>query len=230
MIKKTMRDYKKELKATNVTLDTKKGTVTRDSYDKSDYNNTLKLLKRLEKKYDIDLSTYREKLIYQNKEFNKAIKAFNESTDKDTFDLQFVDKQLQHTIKEINQLNPSSHGEKALEKIKATQKTNEELANDLTTYMSDKTGLSETEINKYLYPTGEEEKSYYEKIIEYMESGYSYGLSKEKVDTWYNTPRLDNIDDVIKKYVPEEEQKRVSETRQFYQTLMLTNLKGYKNL
>lgn len=231
MIKKTVRDLKRELKSTNVTLDTKTRTVKRDIYDQRDYSNTLRLLKRLETKYNIDLSQYREKLIYQNKEFRTAIRTFNKSKEKDTFDLQFTDKQLQRTIKEINQLNPARRGVEGLKKLQATQKSQEELADELTRYMSVETGLSDVEVNKYLYPTGEEETSYYEKLMEYVETGYSYAVAKELTDDWYSeTPTINNITDVIEYYVDESEQKRVNEQFNFYQSLMLTNLKGYKNL
>lgn len=232
MIKKSTREIKKELKAVNVTYNSKTKKVTRDAYDQKDYNNTLKLLKRLENKYNVDLSQYREKLIYQNREFTKAIREFNKAEIKDTFDLQFTDRQLQATIRDIQDLNPMNRSDSTeyIKKLFTTQKSNSELAEELTRKMSDEIGLSEEEINKYLYPTGEEEKSYYEKLMEYIENGYSYEISKSKTDEWYSTPHLNNIDDVIQNYVPEKEQKRVREMRKFYQRLMLTNLGGYKNL
>lgn len=231
-----MKTLTQQLKSVNVNYNKVSKTVTRDAYEKSDYNNTLRLLKRLEDKYNIDLTLYRDKLIYQNKEFNKAIKEFNKAEYKDTFDLEFTDKQLQHTIREIQELNPSTKSSlkaDTIEELYATQKSNKELATDLSEYFTRITGLDTEEIDKYLYPTGEDEKSYYESLYDFLEDGLGYIDAKAMTDAEYyehQNRKIYNIYDIIDYHVPKSEQVSARHKLKLYQSLMVTNMHAYENL
>lgn len=216
---------KRELKKTinkirNVEFENDK--IVFDEISQKNYNNTLKELSRLELVYNIDLNFLRNELKKQRSELQKAINKSNKNNN-DNNSLIDIDREsglLTDIEDTIHYLNPNRKSEQykqeTLDILKMTQKHNQDIADFEEEYWIKLTGLDIDTIDRYLFPTGEEEKSWYEQYLELVDNGYDEESARIVTNKMYvennnNSIKIYNMNDVIDLYVPKNKQTRARE-------------------
>lgn len=215
------RELKKRInKIRNVEIENDK--IIFDEISQKNYNNTLKELSRLETTYNVDLNYLRNELKKQRSELQKAINKSNKNNN-DNNSLIDVDREsglLTQIEDTIHYLNPSRKAEpykqETLEILKQTQKHNRDIAEFELDYWQQLTGIDRDTIDKYLFPTGEEEKSWYEQYLELVEFGYDEEDARVITNEMYeedknNSTKVYNMNDVIELYVPKNKQTQARE-------------------
>lgn len=215
------RELKKRInKIRNVEIENDK--IIFDEISQKNYNNTLKELSRLESNYNVDLSYLRNELKNQRSELQKAINKSNKNNN-DNNSVIDVDREsglLTQIEDTIHYLNPSRKSEtykqETLEILKQTQKHNRDIAEFELDYWQKLTGIDRDTIDKYLFPTGEEEKSWYEQYLELVEFGYDEEDARVITNEMYeedknNSTKVYNMNDVIELYVPKNKQTQARE-------------------
>lgn len=215
------RELKKRInKIRNVEIENDK--IIFDEISQKNYNNTLKELSRLENTYNVDLSYLRNELKKQRSELQKAINKSNKNKN-DNNSLIDVDREsglLTQIEDTIHYLNPNRKSEtykqETLDILKQTQKHNRDIAEFEMDYWRKLTGLDRDTIDKYLFPTGEEEKSWYEQYLELIENGYDDEDARVITNKMYeennnNSSKVYNMNDVIELYVPKNKQTQARE-------------------
>lgn len=215
------RELKKRInKIRNVEIENDK--IIFDEISQKNYNNTLKELSRLESNYNVDLSYLRNELKKQRSELQKAINKSNKNNN-DNNSLIDVDREsglLTQIEDTIHYLNPSRKSEtykqETLDILKQTQKHNRDIAEFELDYWQQLTGIDRDTIDKYLFPTGEEEKSWYEQYLELVEFGYDEEDARVITNEMYeedknNSTKVYNMNDVIELYVPKNKQTQARE-------------------
>lgn len=215
------RELKKRInKIRNVEIENNK--IIFDEISQKNYNNALKELSRLESTYNVDLSYLRNELKKQRSELQKAINKSNKNNN-DNNSLIDVDREsglLTQIEDTIHYLNPSRKSEtykqETLEILKQTQNHNRDIAEFELDYWQKLTGIDRDTIDKYLFPTGEEEKSWYEQYLELVEFGYDEEYARVITNEMYeedknNSTKVYNMNDVIELYVPKNKQTQARE-------------------
>lgn len=215
------RELKKRInKIRNVEIENDK--IIFDEISQKNYNNTLKELSRLENTYNVDLSYLRNELKKQRSELQKAINKSNKNSNDNNL-LIDVDREsglLTQIEDTIHYLNPNRKSEtykqETLDVLKQTQKHNRDIAEFELDYWEKLTGLDRDTIDEYLFPTGEEEKSWYEQYLELIENGYDEENARVITNKMYeesnnNSTKVYNMNDVIELYVPKNKQTQARE-------------------
>lgn len=198
------RELKKQIKKiSNVELNNNNEVII-DDYTKKEYKSYKNRLTRLENKYDIDLTKYKDKLNkeYSNlkqatKKFNKENPMYRDLDDIEEFNYKFND--IKELIRDIDPSSKSKPFKKDTEELlKLTQKDNYDISDDEIDMVKQYTDLSEDEITEYLYPASQDEKSYYEDILKpYLDDDMSYEQAKSLADyEWSENTKSNVIDDI----------------------------------
>lgn len=204
------RELKKQIKKiSNVELNNNNEVII-DVFTKKEYKSYKNRLNRLENKYDIDLTKYKDKLNkeYSNlkqatKKFNKENPMYRDLDDIEEFNYKFND--IKELIRDIDPSSKSNSFKKETEDLlKLTQKDNYDISNDEIDMVKQYTDLSEDEITKYLYPTSQDEKSYYDDILKpYLDDGMSYEQAKSLADFEWSENTKSNVSDDINDKLPD---------------------------
>lgn len=216
---------KRELKKTinkirNVEFENDK--IVFDEISQKNYNNTLKELSRLELTYNVDLNFLRNELKKQRSELQRAINKSNKNNNDNNSLIDVAResgllKDIEDTIHFLNPNRKSEHyKQETIDILKMTQKQNQDIADFEEEYWTKLTGLDMDTIERYLFPTGEEEKSWYEQYLELVDNGYDEESARIVTNEMYvennnNSTKIYNMNDVIDLYVPKNKQTRARE-------------------
>lgn len=206
-----IRELKKEIKKiSNVELNNNNEVII-DDLTKKEYKSYRNRLNKLEKRYDVDLTKYKDKLKkeYSNlkqaaKKFNKENPMYRDLDDIEEFNFKFND--AKELIRDIDVTSKSNDFKAETEELlKLTQKNNYGISDFETNMVKQYTGLTRDEIEDYLYPQSKEEKSYYEDMFKpYLDDGMSYEQAKTLADyDWNQLSDADNTKNINDK-LPDE--------------------------
>lgn len=198
------RELKKQIKKiSNVELNNNNEVII-DDYTKKEYKSYKNRLTRLENKYDIDLTKYKDKLNkeYSNlkqatKKFNKENPMYRDLDDIEEFNYKFND--IKELIRDIDPSSKSKPFKKDAEDLlKLSQEDNYDISDVEIDMVKQYTDLSVDEIEEYLYPSSRDEKSYYDDMLKpYLDDGMSYEQAKSLADfEWAEYTKSKVIDDI----------------------------------
>lgn len=199
-----IRELKKEIKKiSNVELNNNNEVII-DDLTKKEYKSYRNRLNKLEKRYDVDLTKYKDKLKkeYSNlkqaaKKFNKENPMYRDLDDIEEFDFKFND--VKELIRDIDVSSKSNDFKAETEELlKLTQKDNYGISDFETNMVKQYTGLTRDEIEDYLYPQSHDEKSYYDDMFKpYLDDGMSYEQAKTLADyDWNQLSDADNTKNI----------------------------------
>lgn len=224
----------------NVEWDKSKGQIQVDTLTKRIYRDVRNEVSRLESRYNLNLSKYRDRLYRDYNNLKNEVKNLNKEpsriADEDFIELNYKSFKLNQIEDMIRNLNPNRKSEpfkkESLDLQKLSQLENIDIANIETDYWTSLTGLDSDDVEYYLYPDGNEEESWYERYLSLVDSGYDEEEARIITNEWYeeHKPRtiksreLYNMDDVIKHYVPNDEQKKAKRYLDNVTAIRLLNL------
>lgn len=208
-----------------------------DEISQKNYNNTLKELSRIENTYNVDLNYLRNELKKQRSELQRYINRSNKNGNDNNslIDVERESGLLNQIEDTIHYLNPNRKSEvykqETLEILKQTQKHNQDIAEFELDYWVELTGLNRDTIDRYLFPTGEEEKSWYEQYLELVEYGYEEENARVITNKMYNENKINNHDvynmtDIIEHFVPKAKQTQAREFLNKMTKIRLLNMRA----